>query len=183
MVFQEGTMGKDFWANMIFCLVLAVFAIFAVTRIGSALTPKGLLAGEPRPSAEAAPLLKEVGITQYRIIMDRGHRVAAHFYIRNNSPVDVKNVSILCDFYDQSGNFMDREKWILSQTFPAGEEKKSSSVLESFVNMNGASDCRVTDLQIVKSRGPMAQTHGSAAAPAESGSGETGHGVPLGGGH
>jgi hypothetical protein len=176
-------MGKDFWANILLCLVLAVFAIFAVTRIGSALTPKGLLVGEPRPSAESAPLLKDVRIAQYRIIMDRGHKVAAHFYIRNDSARDVKNVSILCDFFDGKGNFMDREKWILSHTFPAGEERKSSSVLENFVNMNGTSDCRVADLQVAETGIPDSGTHGSAAVQAESGSGEKGHGAPQGGGH
>lgn len=174
-------MGKDFWANLIFCSVLAVLLIFAVTKIGSALTPKGLLASEPQPSPEAVFLLKDVVITQYSIVQDKDHKVAADFYVRNNSSHDVKNVNVLCDFFDEKGKYLDREKWILSRIFPSGEEHKFASILERFVNMKGTSDCRVTDLQL--DADPIFKLHRPAGGHQEANSGEVDHTVPQSGGH
>jgi len=174
-------MGKDFWANLILCLVLGSILIFAVTKIGSALTPKGLLVGEAQPSAEAASLLKDVVITQYSIIQDRNHKVAADFYIRNNSAQDVKNVHVLCDFFDRQGKYLDREQWILTQTFPSGEEHEAASILASFVNMKDRSKCRITDLELAKD--PIFKLHRATGGHGHGESGETGHADSHGGGH
>ncbi len=174
-------MGKDFWANLVLCFVLAVLLIFAVTHIGSALTPKGLLVNEPQPSAEAAPLLKDIEIAQYSINRNKDKKVAADFYIRNNSDQDVKNIHVFCEFFDENSVYLDREEWILSQTFPSGEEHKSASVLERFVNMKGISDCRIVDLQLAKD--PGFKLNRSTGGHGEAESHDTGHDEPLSGGH
>lgn len=174
-------MGKDFWANLVFCSVLAVFLVFAVTKIGSSLTAKGLLASEPHASPEAVSLLKDVAITQYSIVQDRHHKIVADFYIRNNSSRDVKNINVLCDFFDEKGKYLDREKWILSRIFPSGEEHKFASVLERYINMKGTSDCRVTDLQL--DADPIFKLHRSTGGHQKAKSGEVDHTAPQSGGH
>ncbi|MDH3329453.1 MAG: hypothetical protein OEM01_09490 [Desulfobulbaceae bacterium] len=175
-------MSREYWANLILCGLLAVFAIFAVTRIGSALTPKGLLVSEPEPSKEAASLLDDVKLTQFSLVRGQQRQVAAEFYIQNNSHQDVKNVNILCEFFDENGSFLDREKWILYGTFPGGKEERFTSVSDRFIHVKGPVDCLITDLQPVKD--PFFKLHrstGGGHGEAE-GSAE-GHGESKSGGH
>lgn len=143
-------MSREYWANLILCGFLAVLAIFAVTRMGSVLTPKGVLVGTPEPSKEAAPLLKDVKLTQFSIVRGENYNVAADFYIMNNSSRAVKNLHVVCEFFDKNGSYLDRDKWILYQSFPGGREVKSTSVSQRFINVEGPVACQVTDLQPVE---------------------------------
>lgn len=176
-------MSKEYWANLILCGLLAVFAIFAVTRIGAALTPKGLLVSEPEPSKEAASLLEDVKLTQFSFIRGPHRQVTADFYIQNNSGQDVKNVNILCEFFDENGSYLDRERWILYRTFPGGREEGFTSVSERFIHVKGPVECLITDLQPVKD--PFFKLHrsvGGGHGQAEGGA--EGHAEsPSSGGH
>jgi len=175
-------MSREYWANLILCGLLAVFAIFAVTRIGSALTPKGLLVSEPEPSKEAASLLDDVKLTQFSLVRGQQRQVAAEFYIQNNSHQDVKNVNILCEFFDENGSFLDREKWILYGTFPGGKEERFTSVSDRFIHVKGPVDCLITDLQPVKD--PFFKLHRSTGGGhGEAESSAEGHGESKSGGH
>ena len=166
-------MTKDFWANLALCVFLGLLAIFAVTRISSALTPKGLLVGEPAPSAEAAPLLPHVVRTGYQVGENEDRVVEAEFSVQNSSGHDVKNIRILCEFYDQHDNYVDRKWWLLNEMVPAGNEVRISRADRRFVNTGSHSlSCRIADLQPVK--GPFFAVH-----RAEPG----GHGSDHGGGH
>lgn len=144
-------MTRQFWANLALCVILGSLAILAVTRISSALTPKGLLVSEPKPSAEAAPLLHQVLLEKYRVGENQDHVIAAEFQIRNDSGHDVKNFAVVCDFYDNSGEFKDRKWWTLDETIPAGQTATLSSTMRRFVNSQArALNCQLTDFQLVK---------------------------------
>ena len=145
-------MSRQFWANLAICLLLGSLVVFALVNMGTALTPKGLLVSDPRPSAEAAPLLPHVRLTGYSYGLRPGRRIEANFTIRNNSPSDVKNIRVLCEFMDEGQKKMvDRKWWMLPETVPAGREVRIASVTEQFVNtMAGIPDCRVADFQLVK---------------------------------
>jgi hypothetical protein len=168
-VCKEGKMTKDFWANLALCVFLGMLVIFGVTKISSALTPKGLLVGEPRPSAEAVPLLPDVQLTRYQLGETLERVVEADFHVLNNSGHDVKNIRILCEFYDDENNFVDRKWWVLNEVVPSGEEVKISTADRRFVNTRSHSlSCEIADLQPV--REPFFVLH--RAAPKEHGSDE-----------
>jgi hypothetical protein len=167
-------MTKEYWANLILCGFLLILAVFAMTRIGSVLKPKGLFVGEPEPAKEAASLLKKIRLTQFSFTQGEDHKVTADFYIRNNSTEDVKNLHVTCDLYDQNGVYMDREKWILFHTFPGAKEEKYTSVSQRLMNLKGPVECQIIDLEPVQE--PFFKLHRSAGG---------GHGASHseGGGH
>ncbi|MFA7454937.1 MAG: FxLYD domain-containing protein [Desulfobulbaceae bacterium] len=143
-------MTKDFWANLALCVFLGIVAIFGVAKIGSALTPKGLLVGEPRPSAEAAPLLPDVQLTGYQLGETLDRVVEADFEIRNNSGHDIRNIRILCEFYDADNNYVDRKWWLLNEVVPAGGEVAISRAQRRYVNTRSHTlNCEIADLQPV----------------------------------
>ncbi|MDW7772270.1 MAG: hypothetical protein SCH71_05195 [Desulfobulbaceae bacterium] len=174
-------MNREYWANLILGVFLAVLAMYAVAKMGSVLTPKGLFVGEPEISQEAARFLNDVRLTQFSIVREN-RKVTADFYVRNNAAADVKNLEILCEFYDENGSYLKREKWILYHTFPAGTEEKFTSVTERFVNVRGPVECLITDLQPVGDPGfdPHQQAgagHGNAYGD------DAGHNMPSGSSH
>ena len=167
---EEEIMNKEYWANFILCCGLVICAVFAATRFGRALTPKGLFVTDPEPSKEAASLVNKLYLTQYRFVRDAGRTISAEFFIRNRSDRDVKNVNILCEFFDDKESYLDRAKWILHGKPSGGEEKKFSSVSERFIHIDGPIDCRVTDLQLDEE--PFFKLH----RKSDSGHSEKGHG-------
>jgi len=167
-------MDRSYWANVIFCLILGFLIIFAVTNINSALTPKGLLARDAKPSAEAASLLPKVVLTGYNVGENSGHMVRADFYVRNNSTKDVKNLDVLCEFYNDKGRYLDRKLWTLSETVPAGKTIQHSSVSKRFVNSGTrALTCRITDFQVVET--PFFTLHRVSESHGEGAVSEHGH--------
>lgn len=166
-------MTRQFWANLALCVFLGSLAVFAVTRISSALTPKGLLVSEPKPSAEAAPLLKQILLEKYRVGENQDHVIVADFQIKNDSDQDVRNLAVLCEFYDDSAEFRDRKWWTLDETVPAGQTLTLTSTLRRFVNSQArALNCRLTDFQIVTE--PFYALD-RATAGGHAGSSESGH--------
>ncbi len=162
----------DYWAKVALCIILGLLIIFALTHLSSALTPQGLLASEPEPSAEAAPLLSKVVLVDYNLGEDPNHMVKANFYVRNNSDQDVRNVNILCKFYNDKGSFTDRKLWMISKTIPAGKVVTHTDLSHIFVNTTSrAVSCRITDLQVV--RPPFFVLH---RAPVSYGEAVAGHG-------
>jgi len=144
-------MGKKFWANLALCVVIGGLFIFAITNIGSALTPKGLFVSDPKPSAEVAALLPKVQLVNYRLSEQPGRMVQAGFVVRNSSDQDVKNINILCEFYGADGKFLDRKTWLLSGKIPAGETMQHNSVSERFVNTRAKGlQCSLVDFDIAK---------------------------------
>lgn len=176
-------MSREYWANLILCIILGACVIYVVSGIGSVLTPKGLLVSDPEPSEEVSSFISDVKLTQFGITHGQDRQVSAEFYIHNNTEQDVKNVQILCEFFDADGSYLDREKWILYGTFPGGTEVKSTSVSDRYIHVKGPVDCRVADLQLAG--GPIFKLHRSSGG----GHGETpdsgdgGHDAPHGSGH
>jgi len=176
-------MSRQFWANLAVCVVLGSLVIFAVSRMSSALTPKGLLVGEPQPSEGAAPLMPHVRLADYLIDETGDHVYEANFRIRNNSPRDVKNIRVLCEFLDGRKEYVDRKWWLLSETVPSGSEVGLTTVAKRFINTRARiSDCRIADFQLVTE--PLF-TLDQAAATGHGGHDGEGHGPDPahGGGH
>ncbi len=143
-------MSKEYWANLIFSVFLACIVIVAVAGLGSALTPKGLFVQEPSLTSETKKMLSNVFLTRSTSIKDINRRVKTEFHVRNASQQDVENLTVLCDFFDDNGSFVDRKEWFLGAVFPAGKETSVAPPQERYLNTGATKDCRIVDLHIVK---------------------------------
>jgi len=145
-------MTRKYLANLALCIVLGALAIFSVTHVGSALTPKGLFVSEPEPSHEAEKMMQDVILAKYQIVKSvKNKMVEADFYIQNNSTLSVKNVNVSCDFFDENKKFKDKKVWKLAETIPGQNQVKITSVSKIYLNTNVKnSACLVTDFQLVK---------------------------------
>ncbi|BCO10091.1 hypothetical protein GF1_24670 [Desulfolithobacter dissulfuricans] len=180
-------MNKQFWANFALCVALLLLVITGVTRIGSALTPKGLLVSEPEPSAEAAPFMDKVTLVDYNLGEQQSNIVSAEFVLGNASEHDVRNIEILCEFFDRSGRYLDREPFLLSGILPAGKTMGHVSMTSRYVNSRAeALSCRLVDFELVTE--PVFSLHRHEGGHGEAASGAAGHGGEetgheTGGGH
>jgi hypothetical protein len=151
-------MGKKFWANVILCVFIGGVLSVVLTNISSALTPKGLLVSDPEPSPEAAALMSKVVLADYSLSEDPGHMVKGEFVVNNGSGVDVKNIDVLCEFFDKNGTYLDREQWLLSGQVPAGKAMRHSSIARRFVNTaTQSTKCRIIDFQVASA--PFFELH------------------------
>ena len=168
-------MGKKFWANIFLCVFIGVVLSLVLANIGSALTPKGVLAPNFEPSAEAKPLLDKVVLSDYNLSEAPGQMVSGEFIVTNTSGQDVKNVDVLCEFFDGDGKYLDREQWLLSGTVPNEKTMSHKSVARRFVNTGFKNmKCNIVNFQIAAT--PFFQLHrvegGHGEAPADGGHGE-----------
>ncbi|GAB4337537.1 MAG: hypothetical protein Kow0089_08880 [Desulfobulbaceae bacterium] len=144
-------MTREYWANLALCLVLAAIVIFSMTRIGSAITPKGLFAYDPKLSPEAAELLGKVSLSKASIVKDPENRFKAEFVVKNRSDNNVKNIKVLCEFIDAEGRYRGREYWLLADTVPAMHEVSISEVSKRFIHSGTRTlKCSIVDLQRVE---------------------------------
>lgn len=167
-------MTRQFWANLALCLFLGAVVILFIIKSGSALTSKGLFAGDPKPSHDAEEIFDDVELTGFMINKIPGKMVEANFYVQNKSDKNIKNVDILCEFYTENMDYRDQEKWILAETIPAMHELKISNVSRRFVNTTDAqiTKCFITDFQLAKKPAFTLDRHVS-----------TGHGKQTDSGH
>ena len=127
-------MGKKFWANLTLCVVLGGLFVFAATNISSALTAKGLFSRNRHLPPRLQHCYPRCRLVNYNLSEDPNRMVQADFIVKNSSDQDVKNLNMLCEFYDPSGKFLDRKTWLLSGQVPAGKTMQHNSVSERFVN-------------------------------------------------
>lgn len=174
-------MSKQFWANLALCVLLGSLAIFAAANLSSALTPRGLLAGECKPSAEAAALMPEVVLAKFEVGESLDRVVEANFYVQNKSDRDIKNIAVQCEFFDEHGSYVDQERWTLFETVPAGQSIRLSQAAKRFVSTRArALNCKIADFQQVKEpfysleRVAVAE-HGGAAETGHDQAAPTGH--------
>ena len=165
-------MGKKFWANIILCVFIGGVASVVLANINTALTTKGLLAADPEPSTEAAALMDKVVLADYNLVENPGHMVNGEFIVKNTSEQEIKNVDVLCEFFDGSDKYLDREQWLLSGSVPAGKTMRHASVARRFVHTGSKGmKCRIVDFEVAQS--PFFELHRV----------EGGHGDAGAGGH
>ncbi len=142
-------MGKKFWANIILCIFIGGVASVVLANIGTALTPKGLLVSDPEASPEAAPLMDKVILTDYKLSLEPDRMVNGEFVVSNASDKDIKNIDVMCEFFDSADKFLDREQWLLSGSIPAGETMSRSSSGRRFINTAFKDKtCRIVDFEV-----------------------------------
>jgi hypothetical protein len=146
---EEGTMGKKFWANILLCVFIGIVLSLVLANIGSALTPKGILASDPKPSAVAAALFDKVVLADYNLSEDQGQMVTGDFIVTNTSGREVKNINVQCEFFDGDGKYLDREEWLLSGRVPTGKTMRHTSVARRYVNTASKNmKCSIVDFEV-----------------------------------
>ncbi len=182
-------MGSKFWANVALCVFLGIVAVLGLSRLSSALTPKGLFVEDPKPSPEAAALMNKVKLVDYRLSEKPGQVVEAEFYVENGSDKDIKDLDILCEFYDRNGRHVDRKFWLLADTVPAGKAARHTQAERMFINTRASGlRCQLADFRLVhepffrlhRVEGGHGEAHEAAG---EGGHGEAMHAAPAHGGH
>lgn len=180
-IYKEEVMTREYWANFALCIVLGTLVIFAITKASSALTPKGLFVDDPKPSQTAQEMMQEVVLTKYQLSESQKNMVEADFYVQNKSAQSIKNIQILCEFFDSNGMYRDRKTWLLAETVPSMHALKISSVTKRFVNTGAeALNCNISDFQVVKKSAFSLERHVSKGHGQAS---EEGHGQKAPAGH
>lgn len=142
-------MGKKFWANVILCVFIGGVASVVLANIH--LTPKGMQVTDPEPSSEAALLMDKVTLADYKLAKGAEHMVMGEFTVSNISDKEIKNIDVLCEFYDGAGKYLDREQWLLSGRIPAGKIMHHSSAARRFINTGSQNiQCRIVDFEVAR---------------------------------
>ena len=171
-------MRARFWANVGICVLLGVLAVFGITRFSAALTSKGLFVTDPQPDPEVAALLDKVRLVDYNLSEQANHMVRAAFVVSNTGQRDVKNLEVVCEFFDPEQRFVDRKTWLLSGRVPAGKTMQHNSVAKRFVHSRADSiQCRLVDLALAGE--PAFVLHRQEGG--EHGGGAASHGQAAGG--
>lgn len=171
-------MGKKFWANVILCVFIGCVASVVLANIH--LTPKGMQVTDPEPSSEAATLMNRVTLADFKLARGAEHVVMGEFTVSNLSDKEIKNIDVLCEFFDGAGKYLDREQWLLSGRVPAGKIMRHSSAARRFVHTGSQkTQCRIVDFEVA--RAPFFELHrvegghGEAAPDDGDGAADQGH--------
>lgn len=137
-------------ANIAISLFFLLCCGLAVVNMSRALTPKGLFVKEPVPSERAADLLSKVQLKRFQIGDGEGHVVKSLFEVQNSSGEDVKNIKVLCEFFDDHGEYLNRHLWLLSGVVPSGKTLENQSLQKKYLHTRAASQrCIIADFQVV----------------------------------
>ncbi len=141
-------MDKKTLANILLCLLIVIAVWVGLEKTSSALTPKGLFVSDHVPSADAARLLDKLELKRYAVLGKAGNAVDGTFLIANHGSEDVRNVRVHCEFFDDAGQYADRQEWVLHDIFKAGSEQEYKSGTRQFINSQAkAVACTLVDLQ------------------------------------
>ncbi len=143
-------MDKVRWAKVVLCLVVGILAALGLAGLSSALTPKGLFMNAVKPSSAAEELAK-IQLVNYELGQSPGNMVSTTFLVRNDSDENIKNVQLLCEFFDGEGRYLDRAKWLMNTIITAGETKSLESTERKFIHSKRVSyQCAVHGFQVVR---------------------------------
>ena len=110
-------MRKKQWANVVITLMVLIVFVYGVKRIAEAPDFLSLFNPEVEISSEVEALKGEVLLETYRLSINQATKIVkATFELNNKSNNTVSDVTISCDFHDNSGEFWGRGKWKIYET-------------------------------------------------------------------
>ncbi len=117
-------MNSKQWANAIVCLTALMIFAYGVSRIAAAPDIAALLSPEVAVSKMAAARADTVILDGFELTVNQvTKRTKAVFRLTNKTKASVRDISILCDFYDDSGTSWGRGRWDIYDTLPAGRSE------------------------------------------------------------
>ena len=169
------------WGNLILCLFILALFVFAVQKISAAPSFSDLLDPPVKISESAKEILDSVTLVRPGIrVWDEGNIVETAFSLENNSAHDVKNIEVVCTFYDNDGRDLGDRDWIVYDTLKASERQIFQLQDKMYINKRASKiSCQLVDLELALE--PYLAAHRGHAAP-DGDAGADGH-ADNGSGH
>ncbi|OQX07093.1 MAG: hypothetical protein BWK76_25335 [Desulfobulbaceae bacterium A2] len=153
----------NFWANLALCLVLAALGVFALARVGTALGERGLFAGPGEIAPAMAEVLSHMQMEMVSMESAAGGEVRAGFVVYNGGTELVRDLELLCEFFDGQETYVGRQRWTLRQEVQPGVVNFVESSARFFVPRRAEGvQCQMVGLrQIPSSGGKVARAQGA----------------------
>lgn len=121
------------------------------------MTPKGLFVNDNSHRGDGERrLLRDVQLKGYDLEQDPHKWVKAQFVVSNVSAQDVKNLRVVCEFYDPQAHYLDSEQWLLAGVVPVGKTMENNSLKRKFIHTR-ATDFRCSITGCMSRVGPRTQ--------------------------
>ncbi|MBM9511403.1 hypothetical protein [Desulfogranum marinum] len=148
-------------ANVILCLFLGLVFFWGLVGLRNVLTPKGVFVKDNRYGQESETgLAGDVQLSSYDLEQDPNRWVRAKFVVSNVSAEDVKNVRVVCEFYDPQAQYLDSKQWLLAGVVPAGKTMEHNSLQRKFIHSRATDfQCHLTRYELI--RGFHSGKHGT----------------------
>lgn len=105
------------WANVIITLIVLIVFVYGVKRIAEAPDFVSLFNPEVEISSDVEALKDKVLLEMFRLSINQATKIVkATFELNNKSHNTVGDVTISCDFHDNSGEFWGRGNWKIYET-------------------------------------------------------------------
>ncbi len=133
-------------ANVILCLFLTIVFSGGVVGLRTALTPKGLFVKDNSHRGDGERRLsRDVQLKGYNLEQEPHKWVKAQFVVSNVSAEDVKNIMVVCEFYDPQAQYLDNEQWLLAGVVPADKTMENNSLKRKFIHTRATDfKCSIT---------------------------------------
>jgi hypothetical protein len=93
--------------------------------------------------------MDKVTLADFKLAKGAEHVVMGEFTVSNISDKEIKNIDVLCEFFDGAGKYLDREQWLLAARVPAGKTLHHSSAARRFVHTGSQKiECRIVDFEV-----------------------------------
>lgn len=149
-------------ANVILCLFLSIAFLAGLVGLRTALTPKGLFVKDNSHREDSERRLsRDVQLKGYDLEQDPHKWVKAQFVVSNVSADDVKNIRVVCEFYDPQTQYLDNEQWLLAGVVPAGKTMENNSLKRKFIHTR-ATDFKCSIIGYESSKTSRSGSHGVA---------------------
>jgi len=148
-------------ANVILCLFLSIGFLGGLVGLRTALTPNGLFVKDNSHRGDGERRLShDVQLKGYDLEQDPHKWVKAQFVVNNVSAEDVKNIRVVCEFYDPQAQYLDNEQWLLAGVVPAGKTMQNNSLKRKNIHTRATDfKCSITGYE---SRASRSGSHGAA---------------------
>lgn len=136
--------------NATICFIIFCSIVFFLQKLHNARDIVTFLKPPVEQSPKVVHLADKVFLEKYDIKFGQvANRVDASFSLRNDSDVEVKNISIFCTFHDNLGKQWGDSRWGFFKTIPPGESQQVSVPDKRYVShkaLSHKSRCEIVDL-------------------------------------
>lgn len=136
--------------NATICIIIFCSIAFFLQKLHNAPDIVTFLKPPVEQSPAVIHLAEKLILEDYDVKFGQvGNKVDASFSLRNDSEVEVKNISIFCTFHDSSGKQWGDSRWAFFKTIPQGESQHISVPDKRYIShraLSQKSRCEIVDL-------------------------------------
>ena len=136
--------------NATICFIVFGSIAFFFQKLHNAPDIVSFLKPPVEQSSAVTQLAENLVLEDYDVKFGQaGNKVDASFSVRNDSDIEVKNISIFCTFHDSSGKQWGDSRWAFFKTIPPGESQQVSVADKRYIShkaLSHKSRCEIVDL-------------------------------------